>query len=393
MADNIIVTQASTGPSVAADDVSGVLYQRIKVAHGVDGSATDATSTTPFPVYLATVANTQPVSGTVTANAGSGTFAISAASLPLPSGAATSAKQPALGTAGSASTDVLTVQGVASMTALKVDGSGVTQPVSGTVSAAQSGTWNVATVTNLSQFGGAAINLGAGAVSTGTLRTTQASDSPLVTATGAVADTAWASGSGSVVALLKTIAGAAIDTTTASPVKIDQTTPGTTDAVSIAHVGSTAVASGNGTASAGCQRITIASDNTAFTVNATSTPASTAHALIAAPSTYRLLSAAASTNAANIKSSAGTVKGIQGFNAKASAVYLKLYNKASSPTVGTDTPVKTIYLPATAAFAFDFGTGVAFATGISIALTGVGTDADTTALVAADVLALNVDYH
>lgn len=60
---------------------------------------------------------------------------VSAASLPLPSGASTAAKQPALGTAGSASTDVLTVQGIASMTALKVDGSAVTQPVSGTVTA------------------------------------------------------------------------------------------------------------------------------------------------------------------------------------------------------------------------------------------------------------------
>jgi hypothetical protein len=57
---------------------------------------------------------------------------ISAASLPLPTGASTAAKQPALGTAGAASTDVITVQGIASMTALKVDGSAVTQPVSGT---------------------------------------------------------------------------------------------------------------------------------------------------------------------------------------------------------------------------------------------------------------------
>ena len=48
----------------------------------------------------------------------------------LPTGAATAAKQPALGAAGTASTDVITVQGIASMTALKVDGSAVTQPVS-----------------------------------------------------------------------------------------------------------------------------------------------------------------------------------------------------------------------------------------------------------------------
>lgn len=55
---------------------------------------------------------------------------VSAASLPLPTGAATLAKQPALGTAGTASADVISVQGIASMTALKVDGSAVTQPVS-----------------------------------------------------------------------------------------------------------------------------------------------------------------------------------------------------------------------------------------------------------------------
>src|SRR6185437_15722264 len=55
---------------------------------------------------------------------------ISASALPLPSGAATAAKQPALGTAGTPSADVVTVQGAASMTALKVDGSAVTQPVS-----------------------------------------------------------------------------------------------------------------------------------------------------------------------------------------------------------------------------------------------------------------------
>lgn len=39
------------------------------------------------------------------------------------------------GTAGTAATGVVTVQGIASMVALKVDGSAVTQPVSGTVTA------------------------------------------------------------------------------------------------------------------------------------------------------------------------------------------------------------------------------------------------------------------
>lgn len=61
----------------------------------------------------------------------------------LPTGASTAAKQAALGTAGTASTDVITVQGITSMTALKVDGTGGTFPISGTVAATQSGTWTV----------------------------------------------------------------------------------------------------------------------------------------------------------------------------------------------------------------------------------------------------------
>lgn len=119
---------------------------------------------------------TQPISGTVTANAGTGTFAISATSLPLPSGAATAAKQPAFGTAGSAASDVITVQGIASMTALKIDGSAVTQPVSGTVTAnAGTGTFAIsaaalplptgaATETTLSSLNGKVTACNTGAV-------------------------------------------------------------------------------------------------------------------------------------------------------------------------------------------------------------------------------------
>jgi hypothetical protein len=63
--------------------------------------------------------------------------AITAASLPLPTGASTSAKQPALGTAGTASTDVITVQGIASMTALAVSASALPLPTGAATSALQ----------------------------------------------------------------------------------------------------------------------------------------------------------------------------------------------------------------------------------------------------------------
>lgn len=233
--------------------------------------------TSMTPLKTDSSATTQPVSGTVTANAGTGTFAVSATSLPLPTGAATSANQPTnaaqgsttsgqtgtliegavttssptyttaqtsplsldtsgnlrvnvvaggasggtsssfssafpstgtaigatdgtnmkplnvdvsgnlknisqsgsttavtqatasnlkaqitgTGTAGTADAGVVTVQGIASMTALKVDGSAVTQPVSGTVTAnAGTGSFTVAQAT--------AANLNATVVGTGT---------------------------------------------------------------------------------------------------------------------------------------------------------------------------------------------------------------------------------
>jgi hypothetical protein len=80
-----------------------------------------------------------------------------------------------------------------------------------------------------------------------------------------------------------------------------------------------------------------------------------------------------------------------GHNAKAAAVYLKLYDKATAPTVGTDTPRKTIHIPASSSFNFELNDY--FSKGIGYALTGAAADADTTALLAGDILALNIDYR
>lgn len=106
----------------------------------------------------------------------------------------------------------------------------------------------------------------------------------------------------------------------------------------------------------------------------------------------RLLSAAADTNSTLVKNAAGDVFYIHGRNANAAARYLKLYNKATAPTVGTDTPVVTLYLAAQADFKFEFPKGFYFATGIGFGLTTGVADADTGALTAADILALNIMY-
>ena len=133
--DGSSVTQPISG-SVSVTGTTAVSAATLPLPTGASTEATLSSLSGKVPANL-TVNNTrllidgsgvtQPVSGSVSVT---GTTAISAASLPLPTGAATAAKQPAFGTAGTPSSDVVTVQGSTSMTALKVDGSGVTQPVS-----------------------------------------------------------------------------------------------------------------------------------------------------------------------------------------------------------------------------------------------------------------------
>lgn len=107
--------------------------------------------------------------------------------------------------------------------------------------------------------------------------------------------------------------------------------------------------------------------------------------------TSRIISAAATTNATTAKASAGDVHMIHGFNAAVTARYLKLYDKASNPTVGTDTPVLTFTLPPLLMFQFSLD-AFYFSTGIAYALTTGVADADTGALTAADVTGLNISY-
>jgi hypothetical protein len=131
-----------------------------------------ASNTNSFKVDFGGAA--QPVSGPLTdaqlrasAVPVSGTFwqatqPVSAAALPLPTGAATAAKQPALGTAGTPSADVISVQGVAGGTAQPVSGSvGVTNFPS-TYGVTQSGAFTV--TANLGTLNGAATEATLGAI-------------------------------------------------------------------------------------------------------------------------------------------------------------------------------------------------------------------------------------
>ncbi|MER9574895.1 hypothetical protein NKI78_04480 [Mesorhizobium sp. M0400] len=104
----------------------------------------------------------------------------------------------------------------------------------------------------------------------------------------------------------------------------------------------------------------------------------------------RIPSAAATTNATSAKGSTGDLHLVNGNNASGAIRYMKFYNKATAPTVGTDVPVLTLALP-TGAFSFNLN-GFYFSTGIAYALTTGAADADTGALTLADVLGLTVTY-
>lgn len=104
---------------------------------------------------------------------------------------------------------------------------------------------------------------------------------------------------------------------------------------------------------------------------------------------------AATTNAATVKASAGQVYSVHAYNLHTAPIYLKLYNKASAPAPGSDTPVQRFMIPTNgtngAGFTINFDKGLDFGTGIAyIATTGIG-DTDNTAT-SANIALFNIAY-
>jgi hypothetical protein len=211
---------------------------------------------------------------------------ISAASLPLPTGASTAAKQPALGVAGTPSADVISVQGITSMTPLKVDGSGVTQPISGTITTTPPANAS----TNITQVGGSALSEGQKAMAA-SVPVVIASDQSAVPVSGTV--TITPSGTQTVVGgtvdgsttetnilivggetndataqyqpIPLTAAGVAVKvdgSAVTQPVSgIVTTTPPANASTNVSQFGGSAVVTGTGAGGAGIPRVTISNDS------------------------------------------------------------------------------------------------------------------------------------
>lgn len=102
--------------------------------------------------------------------------------------------------------------------------------------------------------------------------------------------------------------------------------------------------------------------------------------------TVAKLVSAATTNATSTKASAGQLYGWVLANTTAAFKYFKLFNKASAPTVGTDTPYMTIPVPPNSCVTVEFENGIKFGAGIAFAITGAVGDMDTTAVAVGDVV-------
>ena len=109
------------------------------------------------------------------------------------------------------------------------------------------------------------------------------------------------------------------------------------------------------------------------------------------PTPYKLISAA-TTNATSVSATANTLLfGYYISNTNSSVRYVKFYNKASAPTVGTDTPVLVLAIPGTGAANVSFSDGINFTTGLAFATTTGAADSDTGA-VAANEIIVNLVY-
>ena len=123
---------------------------------------------------------------------------------------------------------------------------------------------------------------------------------------------------------------------------------------------------------------TVTTVSTVTTVTTAGTPA--------VPATPYFVNSANSTNGALVLTGTSGLQAFFASNIGASDAFVKLYNKATAPTVGTDVPEMVIKVPANGQVELTPGfIGYRFALGLGIAITGAAADADTTAVAAGQV--------
>jgi len=300
---------------------------------------------------------TQPVSGTITANAGTGNFTVAQATA-----------------ANLNATITGTLTGITNP--ITVNAHNVTNAGTFATQASQAGTWNIGTVTAVTAITNA---LPAGANNIGSVNVatmppiTYNSTQPTLTNGQTAADVQITNRGGLIVAtgvdgFSVTNAG-----TFATQSTVTQPTAANLNATVVqataANLNATVAQTGTWTMQPG---------NTANTtpwlmsiVPPTTGGASTCY-----------LSSAASNNATNCKNAAGQVYQISGINTTGTLYYLRLYNLAAAPTCSSATGfIESYPVPASttgAGLQMENSIGQAYSTGIGFCLTGGGGNTDNT---------------
>jgi hypothetical protein len=97
------------------------------------------------------------------------------------------------------------------------------------------------------------------------------------------------------------------------------------------------------------------------------------------------LNCIATTNANLINNIKSRVSTMVLNNASAAAKWVRLYDKATAPTPGTDTPIIIINIPASSTVVVPPSLDLQFVNGLGIAITGAAPVLDATAVAAGDV--------
>lgn len=116
-----------------------------------------------------------------------------------------------------------------------------------------------------------------------------------------------------------------------------------------------------------------------------------ASSLYKANATHILPTSASSTNATSVTTAATDVFSIWAYNGNAAVRYLKIYNLATSPTVGTSTPILVIPLPPSQLTRIEWAKGLYLSVGLAYALTTGSANSDTNA-VGTDITGVTITY-
>jgi len=255
---------------------------------------------------------------------------------------------------------------VTASNALKVDGSAVTQPVSGTVSIASNSSVNVA------QINGVTTTMGNGVSGTGVQRVTIASDS-----TGVVGLNTGTNSIGKISDITTSIVPGTGATNLGKAEDAAHTT-GDTGVLALGRRIDTAAASSGTSGDYEC--LNMSAEGATWSTLTPTTNSGLSVANFNSGDTYTAL-----TNTAQvIKSSAGNLYGYYIYNPNTSVSYVMIYNvAAASVTVGTTTAQMVFAIPASSGANLMFPYPITFSNAgwsIAAATTGGGNTAPTTAL-------------